>query len=417
MPPITALARLRDLVRAPPSSPPPVPPERLSRRALCVLVVFVAYGCLYPFVLAPRPRPMLVWPTVPTPGDVVANVAIYALLGFVAFGALSVRRGPAWRVFAVAAAGLALSLAIEIVQAFLAGRYSSALDVAANVFGAVTGAVAAAAFRRAGFRRHLDPGTGIAGAMLLFALWFACRLSPFVVAIDAQHFDRALAPLAGSWRPDPVPVLLLAAYWLAVFAILAVLAPRRHPLLSGLAVALALTSLRLVVRGQLISPLEIQAFALAAFAYGLGLRRPWMLAAVLATAIAVEALQPFAPGPLRAMNLIPFRAFIHGSIEGALQRLLLKCFAYGALAWLLLQAGLRPALAILGGTLAILGLELAQTGIAGRYADVTDPLIHLALAITIRSLDRLDLRHSDARIALGGGGASGLQSRSPGGDA
>lgn len=411
MPPIPALPRLLDLLRAPVVETPPAPPVRVARRMLAALVAFVVYGCLYPFAFSARPKPFLVWPQTPMAGDVVANVIIYALLGFVAFGALLPRRGGALRVLAVAALGLALSVAIEVAQAFDAGRHSSALDVVANLFGAVAGAIAAAAFRTAGFRREFDPGTNIGGALLLFALWFACRLSPFVAAIDMQQFARALAPLGSNWQPRPAVVLSLAVLWLAVFRLIAVLAPRRRTVPAGLVVALALALLRITVRGQTISPQEIYAVGIAAAAYPLGLHRAWMLSLGVALAIVLDALAPFTwTGTARPMNLVPFRAFIHGSIEGALQRLLFKCFVYGVFAWLLLQARLRPAIVILGGALAILALEFAQTRIPGRHADVTDPLIYLALALAIRRLDRLDLRHPAARNALGVGGPLALQS-------
>jgi VanZ family protein len=398
------------LLRAPAEALPPAAPERVARWVLVALIVFVGYGCLYPFVFSTPAKPILGWPRVPMLADVVANIVIYALIGFVAFGALMPRSGAWLRIAAASGFCLAFSVLIEVAQAYAAVRHSSLLDVFANGAGAFGGAAAAALFRDAAFRRDLDPGTGVGGALLLFALWFACRLAPFVAAIDAQQFTRALAPLGSSWRPSGWAVFHLTVLWLVVFRVIAVLAPRRRAVLAGLAVALALALLRMTIRGQTLSPQEVYGVGLAAAAFALGVNRAWMIALALLGALVLDALAPFTWGAGRSINLMPFRAFIRGWIETALQGLLFKGFGYGALAWLLLHAGLRPAIAILGGGLTILAVELAQQYVPGRYPDITDPIIYVALALAIRQLDRLDLRRPGSRIALGGDGLRGVQS-------
>ena len=72
------------------------------------------------------------------PGDMLANVLLFAPLGFL-FRA-SATTPPGRRPLAAFAAGLAVSVALEAAQLFLPGRFSSPLDVATNALGAWLGA-------------------------------------------------------------------------------------------------------------------------------------------------------------------------------------------------------------------------------------------------------------------------------------
>jgi VanZ family protein len=64
-----------------------------------------------------------------------------------------------------------------------------------------------------------------------------------------------------------------------------------------------------------------------------------------------------------------------------------KCFAYGALVWLLMRAGLR----VLGATLATVALllvvELLQAWLPGKAAEITDPLLALVAGGLIAVFD------------------------------
>ncbi len=70
-------------------------------------------------------------------GDIVRNMILYLPCGFVLAG----RRGARglWRVAVLA---FVLSVSTEFTQVFSHGRFSSATDVTANVFGALCGFVA-----------------------------------------------------------------------------------------------------------------------------------------------------------------------------------------------------------------------------------------------------------------------------------
>ncbi len=183
---------------------------RRARRLLFVWLVSAAVITLAPFGplrAAPAPLRMLL------PGahhlglfDLFANVAL-----FLPFGALAVRSGQR-RWFAILL-GLALTLGIESTQRFLAPRFPSWLDVAANTAGATLGALWSNALIRGAQRldraplRWLALAAGTLGAFMLLQRWPGGArytvLLPFAFAV----LGASLA--AGLWRPPLASLLTL----------------------------------------------------------------------------------------------------------------------------------------------------------------------------------------------------------------
>jgi hypothetical protein len=91
------------------------------------------------------------WRMLTAAEDITINIAGFLPFGF--FFALLVRRGsslsPTLIAIIVVAAGAAISLAIEVTQAYLPMRNSSATDLACNICGTFVGAVALLKSRRA----------------------------------------------------------------------------------------------------------------------------------------------------------------------------------------------------------------------------------------------------------------------------
>jgi len=73
----------------------------------------------------------------PGRGDIIANVLLYIPLG--CFGVLSLPRHLRLRLLVVVASGTLLSVIVELVQYFDAGRVTSAADVYANSAGTILG--------------------------------------------------------------------------------------------------------------------------------------------------------------------------------------------------------------------------------------------------------------------------------------
>ena len=158
------------------------------RRLLLLVVAIVVYGSLYPwhFVFAGRPEPVPVllhsWPAIWNRfllRDVAINVMLYVPVGAVACLALR----PRWPSAALAAAiffGCALSLSMELLQAYVPGRSTSLSDLATNTLGAAVGAGLAWAFAHRIeplLRTHARRASP--GGALLVACWGGYQLYPF----------------------------------------------------------------------------------------------------------------------------------------------------------------------------------------------------------------------------------------------
>ena len=179
----------------------------------------IVYASLYPFNGWQEARgPLLAflglaWPRWWTGFDLVSN-----LLGYLPFGALvclaSVRKGwsPGWAFAVAVAAGLLLSLAMEITQSFLPQRVPSNLDLALNTLGAVIGASLGLAAHGLGAIKRWQSWRDrwfverSAGGLALLTLWPVGLLFPTPVVLGQgqvlgllqEYLTRLLqgAPLA-----------------------------------------------------------------------------------------------------------------------------------------------------------------------------------------------------------------------------
>jgi VanZ family protein len=243
---------------------------RLTRLALGVYVLLVAYASLHPlsgwrdpgtplfaFLAAP-------WPRWITAFDVVSNVAGYFPLGALCVFALAPRmRGPA-AIAVATACGAALSVVLEGAQTFLPTRVASNLDVITNIAGSLAGAIAAslAAPWLAGTEslKRLRERTIIAGTeadfgLLLLALWLFAQLNPTTLLFGAGDLRDLLADAAGPARAPQlflsIEALTAAGNFLAVSLLASLLArpgaPLRRNLLGLLAAALAARALAFAV--------------------------------------------------------------------------------------------------------------------------------------------------------------------------
>ncbi len=135
-------------------------------------VLAIAYGSLLPFNFVSRSlldATAFLSQSLPGPGiflnnpDLGLNVALYMPLGFLIVMALAIGRDEVLcgtytkiarllLVFTACTIALATSIAIEIAQAYTVSRRADIVDVFANGFGAMSGALLAAIFLQAGLR-------------------------------------------------------------------------------------------------------------------------------------------------------------------------------------------------------------------------------------------------------------------------
>ncbi len=379
----------------PAAGPAGTTPWRLAVLVL-LLVGFILYGSLYPFRWRPLPPgtdlgALLLQNLLQSPGgrgDVLANLVLYAPLGFLLGAMLPPRWPRVTRVLLPALAGAVLSAVVETLQLWLGGRVSSGADLALNTLGALAGAALAAAMGGAALfgaqRRRLNDPV----AALLVLAWLGWRFYPYVPSIDLQAWKDNLKPLLLHPQAEPLRTLQLLASWtgaalLAEAAAGAALARWLVPL--GLAGALAA---EVLIPGKALTLAEALAIGLALPAWSLLRGRPWaapVMAAALLGAMLAERLAPFdfAAVP-RPFGWVPFRSLVAGSLGAGVQAILAKLFLQGALLWWLLRCGLRLPLAATLQAAAVLAASVAQCWLPGRSAEITDTLLVLGLALAFR---------------------------------
>ena len=165
--------------------------SRRYRGSLVVWALLIAYASLYPFFPLRLPSPealggFLTGPRYVIRSDIAFNVVAYLPLGM--FAALCFRgMGDGRRAIVKAVAlGAGYSLLMEALQLFVPNRHVSSIDVAANAFGALLGALAFidpvytfVTRPLAELRESLVvPGAWGDAGLVLVMLWLLAQLNP-----------------------------------------------------------------------------------------------------------------------------------------------------------------------------------------------------------------------------------------------
>lgn len=349
--------------------------------------LLIGYGSLYPFDFrtdgAPSSTLLDFGPM--SRGDLLGNIALFLPWGYL--GMVAWRRPPRpLRFVIVVLAGAIYAAALQWAQLYLP-RDATLRDVLPNTLGAAAGgfvgAMPAFDVRRLGERAGGRPAP-----LVLVAFWLAYRLLPFVPALDWQEWKDSLKPLR-DWRPFPwVGTLHDAAAWAAVGCLWAAAPVGRATVRWLPLLAAATLGLEVAIVDNRLSPAGVLGAALGVVAVALLRFRPAPAAALLAAALVLHGLAPFeARAAPRAFQWIPFGGFLGGSMLINTQSLLEKAFLYGALVWLAREAGLRLAAAAGATAILLLGIEAAQTRLAGHTPEITDPLFALFAALFLRLAD------------------------------
>ncbi len=177
----------------------------------CLGVAFLAFaiwGSLFPFSLRPitsGEASAAFWsawgdgPRVWSRSDFLSNVLLFLPLGLFGASAIDVGAGggrtAALRWLALFASGVALSLALEITQAFIPARTSSVVDVLAESLGMAAGI----ALRRAA-RRPMDAVARAVSSLIAHASW----RERVLLAYSALFAVAWLLPLDVTIRPGEI---------------------------------------------------------------------------------------------------------------------------------------------------------------------------------------------------------------------
>ena len=374
-----------------------------------MMLVGLAYLELYPFTFrvpiddgGPFQKLLESWAERPSRGDFLANIVAYIPLGFCATMALPYPRSRFGRIIVVVLAGSALSVSFEMAQYYIEGRVTAATDVYANTAGVTIGSIASVLWKESSSAViHLSFSQPI--PLFLLLDWFAYRLYPYVPTTDLHKFWTAVKPLLIAPTPNWSDLLRHSAIWLTLFALVSSFVSSRS-FLPSLALVAFLLAARVSIVDKVLSSAEV-AGAFIALCLWLILSllrvrlRALLIAITLGTYILVERLQPFAfQDTDRQFGWVPFRSFMTGSPEINVMAMFEKSFLYGALLYLLNEAGLslRTSAFFLGcGLFVTSWMEIC---LPERSAEITDAVLALMIAIAF-SLVQLASEERSRRTA------------------
>ncbi len=364
------------------------------------VIALICYGSLYPFNFNfdgsfPTLKAALLQLSWARAGraDRVRNILLYVPLGFCLMLMLRNRLGFVLAALLSTLLGAALSMCIELAQVYLTIRVPSLMDMTLNASGTLLGAVGGVVWRSLSGLVYLPPNTrsrpGDRSALVLLITWVIWRLANFEPVVSLTRLKVALRPLL-EWEFSLPLTLRFLIMWLVVAQAVLSYAHRQR------SNEVLLTVMAIVMVGRLlfVTPAFIASELLA-----LALLLPTLVilhkfrsapqSAVVLIAFALlfvyERLIPFNFGSMEHnFDFWPFMAWIHNGMPIDADLLLRKLFVFGALIWLLKDAGLPMQTAMISVVLVVLGIEVLHLWQPGHSSSLTDPVLALLMGLLMR---------------------------------
>jgi VanZ family protein len=320
--------------------------------------------------------------------DILVNVALYIPAGLT--GHLAFRKfGSMW--LSLAAPVLictAFSASIEMTQLFVPPRDCSLLDLITNIFGSVIGVFLAIVLEEVFMYHRPRTSSGKPrkqpdrAALALLGCWAAWLLLPLFPVMGRTALWHKFRIFVQSPVTDWVPLISAALVWFVAGNLFRAAALRPARWLTAISVLLIPAQFFILDRQPVPSEMAGAVVGTACFAILWPARNVykdamWKIQAwAFLGLIVVRGLAPFqfVPGA-NTFSWIPFGGFFEMVWQTGAQVIAEKFFWYGTAIWLMLAAGLRAwtAIALVAATLLV--IEIAQTRLPGRTAEITDPLL------------------------------------------
>ncbi len=364
------------------------------------VIALICYGSLYPFNFNfdgsyptfSAALNKLSWARAGR-ADRVRNVLLYVPLGFCLMLMLRNRLGFGLAALLSTLLGALLSLGVELAQVYLTIRVPSLMDITLNAAGTLLGAVGGVVWRSLSGLVYLPTNTrarpGDRSALVLLITWVLWRLANFQPAISLTRLKLALRPLL-EWDLSLSLTLQFLVMWLVVAQAVLSYAHRQR----SNEVLLAVIAIVLVGRLLFVTPAFIpsELLALVVLLPTLVLlhkfRSAPQSAVVLAAFVVLflyERLTPFTFGSMEHnFDFWPFISWIHQGMPIDADSLLRKLFVFGAMIWLLKDAGLPMQTALMAVVAVVLGIEVLHLWQPGHSSSITDPALAFIMGVLMR---------------------------------
>jgi len=321
--------------------------------------------------------------------DMALNIAIYVPFGAAAYLWLS-SRAILTRLAGPILLAFALSVTIELLQFYDAHRFTSLVDVATNVVGAVLGILLALPVART---RRNAPAIRIRqpGALLLLCCFTGAILFPLIPDLSRTHLAGKLASFsAGSFAP--VSFFSLYVGWLVAARLLLALLEQGSEQLVFPLLGFLLPARFLIA--DLNAPWPYWASFIAgwltwAACFAGSRRRNVALALLTSASVAATGLAPLHFAAQQSyFEWVPFRALFSTQWGTGFTVFLQKAFLYGSAIWLLRESGVGLRRAAVYVALGLAVIEAVQLYLPNHASESTDPLLALLLAWVLHRLAR-----------------------------
>jgi VanZ family protein len=373
------------------------------RRVLAVVCGLLIYGSLYPWKFAAGPAWLDAIRHVPRAWperlhgsdlrDIVLNVALYLAVGFCGYLSWG-GRSRLWRAVGPCALGMGLSWLVEAAQHYVPGRNPSAVDLLTNTLGSCGGVVLGWGYEKTVQARLRQlawrSSTRLSSALLLLLIWLGATGFPLRLN-DNALIGKLKYMLRGGWSWTEFCGELLCV--LVVGVLLGEMIELRVARAGLAGVWLVAVGLRMLSPGHTLGGAEVVggALAVALFVWS-PVRRP-VLTPLLAVGwlvwLAVDGLRPWRwVEAAEPFGWMPFLDMLASTWLATLAVLLRKLWMYGAGFWLLERSGVGRATALAGLSALVLGVEVAQRHLPGRYGGLTDPALAALACLLVWAVEQ-----------------------------
>ena len=359
-----------------------------------IVIVFIAYGSLYPFNFdLSRPLPedlgawLLNWQQRTIRSDVIANILLFIPYGF--FGALTIqqkqRKTVLWSILLMLGGGVLFAVCLQFIQFYLPSRVSHAADALLNTIGLLVGTSLAAYSNSQRIQRMIPARMRIAisPAFLVLFLWIGWQFFPYIPVFESKQFGQSLDTIVKSTWSLSV-WLQNVIFWLIFYHLVKRVLGKEYRLGFIVFMSVFVLIIKLAMYRSQMGWSEISAIPLAIVIHQ-SMSRRWMIPLIATASIGLllwEGLYPLIfKGSMNSFQWLPFDDFLTGSTWYNLSQLieeslLLASIGYFCARWwsnYRLAAGLLMCLSVI--------ITVLQLFLVGKYPDIT--LFVMAVVIGI----------------------------------